>query len=440
MMKFDPCEASPAGNRAERRAHARSSSAALALIAAIVLGATGQGVAAAEGQGGLTPPSTAPDGGQGGLTPPSTGGGGQGGATPAPPAPLAQPDPGPQFIPGPPVDAAPRTQPDYSNTSPSYSPSYFQGPSTQTAPAYNGPSRLHLPTPTPNVRPIVVDKDIIRIGKFEYARPAWLTKEQRRTINNYSAYLEAKIAQGLVSVGFSPREADRQAAATTIGAVIGGTAGALAVGIPAAVVLGLGGALVGTGIGAAIGAVVPPAPINAGPGALIGAGAGAAVGLAAAAGLALGGAVAGGVIGGLAGYALGGGDPNAHPADPTAPAPGPRHAKPAPAPLPNPAGNQYELTADKTAGLPGNGSVSYVVNRGGDVSVNATIAGHDVHAGWTKAQADAPLQALGAAAPQARAALDRATKQVSDVAANVVRGLHVDFPQTHAPAAAAARK
>lgn len=412
--QFDDCSYCRPTNRRVRR-HQRGAGVAVGVIAAVIIGAAGEGMAAADPeQGGVTPPSsTAP--GQGGVTPPSQ-----------------LPDPGPQALPAPPIEAAPREAPDYSNNSPDYSPAYFQGPSTNT-PAYNAPSQpLHLPTPTPNVRPIAIPKDekIVRIGKYTTAQGV-LTDAQRRTVNNYSAYLEAKIAQGLISVGFSPREADRQAAATTIGAVLGGTAGALALGVPVAVVAGLGGALVGAGVGAGIGALVPPEPINVLPGLAIGAGVGAAGGLAIGAGAALAGAVAGGVLGGLAGYLLGGGDPNAHPANPLAPAPGPKHAKPAPAPLPNPEGNQYELTADKTTGLPGNGKVSYVVKRGGDVSIDANIAGQQVHAGWTKAQADAPLKALGAAQTQARHALDQATKQVSDAAARAVRGLHIDYPQTH---------
>ena len=420
-------------NRAARRSrHYRSVSAAAFVVAATVAVATaGEGLAVADPeQGGVTPPSTSQGSGQGGVDP----------STPAPaptPAPLTQPDPGPQAIPGPPVEAPTRTAPDTSNTDPSYSTSYFGGSGSNQQTSYNQPSRgLHLPTPTPPVRAIAVppEKREIVIGNRTFKQPAQMPDTVRRSVNNYSAYLTAKIAQGLVSVGFSPREADRQAAVAAFGAVVGGTAGALAAGIPAAVVLGLGGALVGTGIGAAIGFAVPPQPINVGPGAAIGAGVGGGLGLLAAAGIAAGGAVAGGVIGGIAGYLLCGGDPNAHPDNPFAPAPAPK-----PAPLPNPGGNQYELTADKSAGLPGNGTVSYVVNRGGDVAVNASVAGHDVHVGWTKAQADAPLNALGAAAPQARAALDRATKQVSDAAANAVRGLHIAFPQTAPPAAAAHR-
>ena len=66
----------------------------------------------------------------------------------------------------------------------------------------------------------------------------WLTDRQRVSINEWSAYGEAKIAQGLISVGVPEDEASRQAAATIIGVALGGTAGAAAAGIPAAVVGG----------------------------------------------------------------------------------------------------------------------------------------------------------------------------------------------------------
>ena len=104
--------------------------------------------------------------------------------------------------------------------------------------------------------------------------------------------------------------------------------------------------------------------------------------------------------------------------------------------MPNPGANQYELTVGEKAGLPGNGKVSYVVQNSGAVDFNATIGGRDFHAGLTKAQAQAPLKALGGAESQARHAIDDATKRIS-AAANSIPGVHVEFPQLSAPRHAA---
>ncbi|WP_296388090.1 hypothetical protein [Williamsia sp.] len=342
------------------------------------------------------------------------------------------PDTGPGAIPDPPREAPYRPIP--IDDGPVYSGPTYTDPGYNTEPAINqspAPRATTQPTPSPKirpggpVRPILPPKGYLRVGRFITKDTGPLSHAQVNSINRYAAYGEAKIAQSLIAVGVSPREADRQAASTIIGVVVGGGVGAATLGIPLAVVGGLGGAAIGAGIGA----LVPPTPFNAGPGALIGAGSGAVV-------LGLGGAAAGagigGTIGGVIGYILGAGDPRAHPTlpghDPARPPAPLRKA----APLLNPGANRYQLTVGDEAGLPGRGKVSYVVETNGAVDLTATIGGRDFHVGLTKAQAEAPLKALGGAEAQARHAIDDATKRISD-AANSLAGVHVEFPQFVAP-------
>ena len=391
--------------------------------------------AAAYEQGGIDQGETDDGFEQGGV------GGGGDDATPpvAPPqqtAPSYNYNPGPGAIPAPPREAPYRPYAD---------PQAYNQPNYDTV--YNpAPPRAYtLPRPVAPVRPIAPPPKTLRVGNFlveedQLKRDApWLTDRQRVSINEWSAYGEAKIAQGLISVGVPEDEASRQAAATIIGVALGGTAGAVALGVPAAVTGGVGGALIGTGVGAVIGStmVVPFPGAHTGTGAAIGAAAGAAIG-AAALGIpaAIVGGVAGGTAGGLLAHALGAGDPGANPRQPGLPGqPDPNRRAPAPprpkpAPLPNPGANQFEvhLPADQAtkAGLP---AVHYQVNVGGDVNAETTIGGQTYTANWTAEQADAPYKALGGAADQVRTTVTDAAVDLSRQAEKAVPGLKVTFPQ-----------
>ncbi|PYE12043.1 hypothetical protein DFR67_12651 [Williamsia limnetica] len=305
-------------------------------------------------------------------------------------------------------------------------------PATSYDPAPSGP--IHAPVPTAPVAPKIVEDPAakIRIGNFVTDRPAEIPRDYAVSINEYSAYAEAKIAQAFRSVGFSDEEADRRAAAAVLGGVIGGVAGATAAGVPVTIAVGLFTLPAGAAIGAAIGSAVPPQPFNIGTGALIGLGAGAAVAGGAGAVAAVIGGTTGAIIGAALGYALGAGDPNANPAAPwETPPPAPAPA-PAPAPLPNPGANQYELVLDaptaSDAGLP---AVEYTVNTDGDVNFSANIAGiPPVEAGWTAEQAAQPYEVLGQWAEPTKQAVASVTKQVSDGLTSVVDGLHIAYPQT----------
>ncbi|MBM7280508.1 hypothetical protein JTZ10_22430 [Gordonia rubripertincta] len=432
----------PRRSRAQRR-HRNAPPAApfvgTVLAALMVSGSFGATLlvdspAAAYEQGGVDQGETDDGFEQGGV------GGSGDDATPpvAPPqqtAPSYNYNPGPGAIPAPPREAPyqPYQSPNYNQ--PNYDTVYNPAP----------PRAYTLPRPVAPVRPIAPPPKTLRVGNFlveedQLKRDApWLTDRQRVSINEWSAYGEAKIAQGLISVGVPEDEASRQAAATIIGVALGGTAGAVTLGVPAAVTGGVGGALIGTGVGAFIGStmVVPFPGANTGPGAAIGAAAGAAIG-AAALGIpaAVVGGVAGGTAGGLLAHALGAGDPGANPRQPGLPgqpdpnrrAPSPQ--RPEPAPLPNPGANQFELhlPADQAtkAGLP---AVHYQVNVGGDVNAETTIGGQTYTANWTAEQAEAPYKALGGAADQVRKTVTDAAVDLSRQAEKAVPGLKVTFPQ-----------
>jgi hypothetical protein len=407
-----------------------------AALAASIAAGIGAGAAqAVPEQGGTSPSDTAPQ--QGGTSPtPSPGSPEQGGTTPTPEpevAPIYSPGPG--SIPGPPQEAP-------------YQP--YVEPGSYTAPSYDNaynpvPNRpLSAPKPTAPVRPIAPPPEKIRVGNFVTDIPKGMSDKDVNSVNAWSAYGEAKIAQGLISVGVPADEASRQAASTIIGVMTGGTAGAVTLGIPAAVLGAAGGAVIGTGVGAIAGAVYNGATfIWLGPGtpqwgAMVGLGAaaGAGIGLAAggaigavgvgAAGAALGAAI-GGTAGGALAYALGAGDPGANPREPW------KHAKPnAPKaePLPNPDGNQFEykLSADdaKKAGLPG---VEYIVNKRGDVNVE--VGGRK--ANWSVEQALAPYAALGSGAKNGEKSACDFTKQRSGQLESAVHGGQVNWPQESAP-------
>ncbi|MXP24396.1 hypothetical protein GIY30_24040 [Gordonia sp. HNM0687] len=394
----------------ERRTPVMMGLTSAAVAASIAVG-FGAGMAqAVPHQGGTSPSDTAPQ--QGGTTPEQAAPQ-QGGTTPTPEvAPVVVPGPG--TIPAPPQEAP-------------YQP-YVQ-PSTYTAPTYEEsydpvPQRpLTAPKPVAPVRPIAPPPEKIRVGNFITDIPEGMSERDVNSINAWSAYGEAKIAQGLISVGVPEDEASRQAASTIIGVMTGGTAGAIALGIPSAAVGVAGGALIGAGVGAIVGAAMTwpaPGPL-VGPGAAIGAGIGAVVGGigVGAAGAAVGAAI-GGTAGGAIAYTLGAGDPGANPDEPWKP--GDPEAKP----LPNPDANQFELKLSREdaqkAGLP---TVDYVVNRRGDV--DASIAGFDFN--WSAEQAIAPYGLLGGSGPRAMDQVQQGTKQQGESAAKSIPGLQVAWPQ-----------
>ncbi|WAC57598.1 hypothetical protein OVA31_10365 [Gordonia sp. SL306] len=393
-----------------------------AALAASIAAGVGAGLAqAAPEQGGTSPSDTAPQ--QGGTTPDAPAPE-QGGTTPTPQVAPAY-TPGPGSIPGPPQEAPYQSYvaPD-SGTS--YEDAYTPLPSQP----------LRVPRVVKPVRPIAPPPKKIRVGNFVSDIPKGMSQRDVTSVNEWSAYGEAKIAQGLISVGVPEDEASRQAASTIIGVMTGGTAGAVTLGIPAAVMGAAGGAVIGTGVGAVAGAVYngvifgpPGAPIGGVAGAGIGFAAGAAIGAAGAgaAGAAVG-AVLGGTAGGALAYALGAGDPGAHPKDPWKQnEPKAPNAKP----LPGSGGNQFEyrLAAHdaRKSRLP---AVDYVVNHRGDVTV--TVGAWK--ANWSVEEAVAPYALLGAGAPQGENSARNMTKQHSDQIRSAVPGGEVNWPQEAASA------
>ena len=369
-----------------------------AVVAVSISAGAGAAFAVPE-QGGTDPSDSAP--GQGGTSPSDVAPG-----APGPGDAVVQPVvvPGPGSIPGPPVEAP------YQSYDESLSQSYDQPYSSViTNPV--------APRVAPPVRPIAPPPDKIRVGNFVTDIPQGLSKRDVNSINAWSAYGEAKIAQGLISVGVPEDEASRRAAATIIGVMAGGTAGAVALGIPSAVVGAVVGAPIGAGIGAAIGSTPFFGGVAGVPGAYIGAAAGAAIGgigAGAAAG-ALGFAV-GGTAGGLLAYSLGAGDPGANPDEPWK-MNGPRHALPE-----NDGSNQFEFHLSpeeaRRSGLP---AVDYVVNGRGDVNVNVGSSKLQ----WSGAQARSPYAVLG---PNVENSVRDWTRAQSDNLKKAIPGSDVLWP------------
>lgn len=405
-----PRHALPArGNSFTRSLEATSLASRRVIAAAIATAAVVScGTAAAGG-------AFAEPGGQGGVTVPPSGGPGQGGVTAAPPAP-AEPvapvfDDGPGSIPDP-VFSAP---PVYEGTpeDSSYDPSYYQAPpsySTIYSPVPQGP--IHAPVATKPVRPILPKPGNVRVGNIT-APQGVLSDADTRSINRWSAYGESEFARALISVGVPADVASRQAAAMAVGAGTGMLIATVLFVPPATLI----GALAGLGIGAAVAPFTPLPPVAP----LVGAGGGAAAGAATGLALAL---TIGGVTGGTLGWLFGAGDPGANGDTPTAPGtPESELSKPEP---PNPDANQYELNAQ---GLPGNGTVNYVVNSRGDVSGNVNVGPVNVPLEWSAEQADAPYEAAGFLAQTARDTVADVTAQVSTQIEKVIPGVRVEFPQ-----------
>ena len=368
-----------------------------AVVAVSISAGAGAAFAVPE-QGGTDPSDSAP--GQGGTSPSDVAPG-----APGPGDAVVQPVvvPGPGSIPGPPVEAP------YQSYDESLSQSYDQPYSSViTNPV--------APRVAPPVRPIAPPPDKIRVGNFVTDIPQGLSKRDVNSINAWSAYGEAKIAQGLISVGVPEDEASRRAAATIIGVMAGGTAGAVALGIPSAVVGAVGGAGVGALAGLGV-SWVTTAGATAFFDVPVGAGIGAAVGGigAGAAGAALGFAI-GGTAGGLLAYSLGAGDPGANPDEPWRQN-RPRHA----APEVN-GENQFEFHLSpaeaRRSGLP---AVDYVVNSRGDVNVKVGPSTHK----WSGGQARAPYAVFG---PHAEKSVRDWTRAQSDNLKNAIPGSEVLWP------------
>ncbi|MFV3114817.1 hypothetical protein [Gordonia amicalis] len=388
-------------SRGRHRRRRRPSGPVLSVTSAVVAVSITAGAGAAFAvpeQGGTDPSDSAP--GQGGTSPSDVAPG-----APAPGDTVVQPVvvPGPGSVPGPPVEAPYRSYDDASSWS-------YERP---YSPVITNPV---VPRVAPPVRPIAPPPDKIRVGNFVTDIPEGLSDRDVNSINAWSAYGEAKIAQGLISVGVPEDEASRRAAATIIGVMAGGTAGAVALGIPSAVV----GAVGGAGVGAIAGAIITGvptaganAPYGAGVGALIGAGVGGVGG--AAAGAAVGFAL-GGTAGGLLAYSLGAGDPGATPEEPWRQN-GPRHTAPE-----GGGANQFEfhLAAEdaRRSGLP---AVDYVVNNRGDVNVKV---GSSVHK-WSGAQARLPYAVFG---PRVEESARDWTRAQSDNLKKTIPGSEVLWP------------
>jgi len=281
-------------------------------------------------------------------------GGGQGGVTPAPaaPAPVER-----EYLPGyqpseQVQNAEWRSYEDYQQgyTQPSYNvqPAYIEPSYVQ--PLYSGYSEPYVepqpevvtPPPAPMVRrpgiaPIQAPENKILIGSALLDRPDFIAEPDAQRINNTMSAIQADGGNFINSLGVPTNQADRLAAGTVTGVVVGGAAGALALGTPAAVLGAAGGTAIGTVVGIAVGTTlasvfIPGVGIVVGPvlggvnGALIGAGVGAlALGVPAA----MAGGALGMLVGGIYGATFAGGQDVVI----EEPAPAPAPEAPAPAPV-----------------------------------------------------------------------------------------------------------
>lgn len=400
---------------------------------------TAGAVSAAPQQGGINAPEpSAPQ--QGGINPTPAPPQQQGGITPTQPEPAAPTPPAPSYNPGPMgLPSAPSAPPSahVAPDAPTYEGNYNPVP---VAP-------IHAPNPSaPKVKRIAPKPKTLRIGNFEEKvdnLPDFPNKT--RTIdwaNGWSSYGEQEIANFLISIGIPPDQATRQAAATIAGAAAGGALGGTIGFTTTTIFVGTFTVPIGAGVGALLGSTMGnPVSILGGAGLGAAAGAGVAVGTGVAVGSVT--AIIGALIGGGLGYALGTGDPGGkvkRPNDnlPQQDAPG-KHRKVEP--LPNPDGNQFEVRLAKDdaakAGLP---PVDYVVSQRGDVTLD--VAGTEVN--WSAEQAQAPIKALGPAAPVAEKVINDVTRTVTTEAQKAISGLQVTWPQldpkpAKKPAAAPAR-
>ncbi|AUH70608.1 hypothetical protein CXX93_19370 (plasmid) [Gordonia sp. YC-JH1] len=392
-----------------------------------MLGATAH---AAPEQGGTTPSAPPEQGGTTPSAPPEQGGTTpsappeQGGTTPSAPVPVEPAPSTPGLVPGPPpgpVETVP--------TAPSYNDDYNPVPSAP----------LHEPRWVPPVPRKVAPPDHVRIGNMvmpvkDVPFPPGMSKRDRDravvSTNDWSAYAEAEIARGLISMGVPKDEASRKAAAAVLGGAAAGAAGGTAAFLATTVTVGLVTVPIGALIGAGAGAVVGGGnPVSIAGGAGLGAlgGAGVAVGAGVVVGTAA--AAASAVAGGALGYWLGAGDPGADPKKPKLPweqqGPG-KHREPEAVRIVDPNANQYEVHVPapvaQKAGLP---AVDYVVNNRGDV--NLTVGA--TRTGWSAEQAQIPTRAIESVAPGASRAINDGVRAASEELSKAVPGLNVQWPQ-----------
>ncbi|MFC0313583.1 hypothetical protein ACFQNE_03035 [Gordonia phosphorivorans] len=390
---------------------------ALALSGAV---SAGQAHADPPQQGGIQQSEPPQQGGVGGPSdqpaPPQ-----QGGISPAPtpppaPAPQAAPqapsyDPGPLGLPAAP--SAPQSD--------HVSPDYYSAPNYTPQIKPNGAP--------PKVKRVTAGPDKLLIGSFEMpAKDVPNFPNKASTIdwaNGWAAYAQQEIANHLVALGVPEDRAVRRAAATVTAAVASGAVGGTVSFTATTIGVGLFTVPIGAGIGAGTAAAVTGGnPMGIAAGAGLGALGGGAVAVGAGTLVAVPVTILSALGGGMLAYALGAGDPGDTIKRPKDGLPGPgKHRMPE---LPNPEGNQFELHLPKEAaqqvGLP---AVDYVVNKAGDV--NLTV-GHTT-IGWTGQQAQAPIKALGAAAPAVEKVINDTTRAVTDQASKAIDGLQVAWPQ-----------
>lgn len=406
------------------------------VVAASVVAAAASGMAYADPiQGGTQPGDSGPA--QGGSTP--RGPGASQGGTQTPPAPA--PAPAPEVTYTPPSDQGTGIVPSPPQGQWETTPEVPQTYNSEYTPQFSQPIHPLTPTPTPPVPRKTWQPETLRVGNFvvpENKIPDFPRKQGViKSTNEWSAYAESEIARALISWGVPRDEASRKAAAITAGAVAAGavggavtfTATALAVGVIAIPV----GALIGLGVGAAVAAnplTAPAAPFAPAIGAGIGAGAGVVLTVAAATLAGTAAAIGFGVAGGLLGNALGAGDPGANTKRPGVPDLAPEHAPSHAAPTGGSGSNQFEVRLDaKDAGRAGLPQVDYVVRGNGDVSASAQVGSQHVSAGWSAAQAQAPIQALGAAAPAVQHQIDEGVRDLAPKVAKAIPGLKVSWGQ-----------
>ena len=418
----------------------RAQMIAATVAASVAVSVAGAGAAAADPTQGGTEPSAPSQ--QGGTQP--SGPTEQGGTTPTP-APAPAPEPVSPVSPGQPGIAPAPPSTSYDDAGYSGGGQYSE---TYQPPQYSEPysvvpsAPLHAPKPTPPVAPKPWKADTLTVGNAVIPvkqLPKQLQDNPKAivSINDWSAYTESEIARRLISIGVPRDEAIRQAASATIGAVAGGaalgavsfTTTAVVVGVLTIPLSTLVGAGIGAGVGAAVPAPVPGNPASIGAGAAIGAGVGlagsAAATAAAATAAGVAGTVTGAVIGGALAWALGAGDPGVNktaPANPFAPERPQQEQKPStppPPPVQRPSGdNQFEAHAP-------NKQADYVVAGNGDVNVSVNVGGRQMSASWTAAQADAPYQAFGAAAPEVKRQVNEGTHRALTAAERMAPGLTV---------------
>ncbi|WP_213251120.1 hypothetical protein [Gordonia pseudamarae] len=250
--------------------------------------------------------------------------------------------------------------------------------------------------------------------------------------NEWSAYAEQEIAQGLVNMGVPKDEATRRAASAVVGMAAGGATG-FAVGFtPTAIVAGPVSIVIGL---AQASGVFGPVPAMLAPAAPV-IGAGISVG----AGVLTG--VPGAVIGGVLGTALGGGDLDSQLTRPDGTPWAPKHRKDkdeksAPADTDTTGGQVTETATDTTSSgqfsvrtvpvNPTQPALDYTVSDAGDVSASVTVAGREVKVGWTAEQAKAPLDPIKTVIPDVEQRINKGVQDLSRQAEKIIPGLQVSW-------------